>query len=128
MDEAHLVTAARYVALNPVRARLTARAEDWPWSSARAHLAGRDDGVVKVAPLLGRIDNFAAFLSEPFDEDATYAALRRSETIGRPLGTEEWIERLEREHARTLAPRKRGRKPRADGGADKGELFSKLSP
>jgi len=55
MDEAHLFTAARYVSLNPVRARLTARAEDWLWSSVRAHLAGRDDGVVKVAPLLERI-------------------------------------------------------------------------
>lgn len=30
MDEAHLFTAARYVSFNPVRARLTARAEDWP--------------------------------------------------------------------------------------------------
>jgi putative transposase len=40
MDEAHLFAAARYVALNPVRAGLATRAEDWPWSSARAHLAG----------------------------------------------------------------------------------------
>ena len=43
MDEAHLAHAARYVALNPVRARLCERAVNWPWSSARAHLAGRDD-------------------------------------------------------------------------------------
>lgn len=35
MDEAHLVAALRYVALNPVRARLVARAQDWPWSSTR---------------------------------------------------------------------------------------------
>jgi putative transposase len=73
MDEAHLFAAARYVSLNPVRARLAARAEDWSWSSARAHLAGRSDGVVNVAPLLARIDDFAAFLSEPFDEDAARA-------------------------------------------------------
>jgi putative transposase len=127
MDEAHLFAAARYVALNPVRARLAARAEDWPWSSVRAHLAGQDDGVVKVAPPLDRIDDFAAFLGEPFDEDATYSALRRAETIGRPLGAEDWIERLEREHGRTLAPRKRGRKAREDAGAEHG-LFSKPSP
>ena len=38
MDETHLAHAARYVALNPVRARLCDRAEDWPWSSARAPL------------------------------------------------------------------------------------------
>ena len=100
----------------------------WPWSSARAHLAGRADGVVKVAPLLSRIDDFGVFLSEPFDDAAAYAPLRRSETIGRPLGTEDWIDRREREHARMLAPRKRGRKLRVDGGTENGELFSKLSP
>ncbi len=48
MDEDHLMAAARYVALNPVRARLVARADDWRWSSARAHLQGRDDGLVTV--------------------------------------------------------------------------------
>ena len=37
------MTAARYVALNPVRARLVERAEDWRWSSVAAHRAGRDD-------------------------------------------------------------------------------------
>ena len=40
MDEEHLMAAARYVALNPVRARLVERAEDWRWSSVGAHLAG----------------------------------------------------------------------------------------
>ena len=54
MDESHLLAAARYVELNPVRARLAAAARDWPWSSARAHLAGRDDGVVQVKPLKRR--------------------------------------------------------------------------
>jgi putative transposase len=29
MDEQHLVAALRYVALNPVRARLVVQAEDW---------------------------------------------------------------------------------------------------
>ncbi|MGH6785983.1 MAG: transposase, partial [Novosphingobium sp.] len=60
MDEAHLHAALRYVALNPVRARLVARAADWRWSSVRAHLAGRDDHVVRVAPALDRVGDFAA--------------------------------------------------------------------
>jgi putative transposase len=45
MDEEHLMAAARYVGLNPVRARLVARAEDWRWSSVKAHLEGQDDGL-----------------------------------------------------------------------------------
>jgi putative transposase len=48
MDEDRLLAAARYVALNPVRARLASRAQDWRWSSVRAHLVGRDDGLVIV--------------------------------------------------------------------------------
>ena len=55
LDGSHLVAAVRYVELNPVRAWLAERAEDWPWSSARAHLAGRDDGLVAVAPLLDAV-------------------------------------------------------------------------
>jgi hypothetical protein len=32
----------RYIELNPVRAKLARRAEDWQWSSAAAHFAGSD--------------------------------------------------------------------------------------
>jgi putative transposase len=69
MDETHLGHAMRYVSLNPVRARLVERAEDWPWSSARAHLAGKDDDLVKVAPALERYGDFGAFLGGR-DDDA----------------------------------------------------------
>jgi putative transposase len=51
MDEQHLLAAVRYVERNPVRARLCARPEGWPWSTAAAHLAGRDDALVSVRPL-----------------------------------------------------------------------------
>jgi putative transposase len=74
-----LVAAARYLALNPVRARLAARAEDWPWSSARAHLAGRDDALVRVAPLLDRVGRFADLVETDSDRQA-FAALRAAET------------------------------------------------
>ncbi len=51
MDEAHALAAARYIELNPVRARLAAAPEDWPWSSARAHLTGVGDGLTEIAAL-----------------------------------------------------------------------------
>jgi putative transposase len=69
MDEDHLLAAIRHVSLNPVRARLVERARDWLWSSVRAHLAGGDDGVVTVAPVLERVGLFA---DEPFDEGADF--------------------------------------------------------
>jgi putative transposase len=51
MDEPYFVAAARYVEFSPVRAGLVPDAGDWRWTSARAHLWGRDDGLVQVAPL-----------------------------------------------------------------------------
>ncbi len=110
MDEAHLASALRYVALNPLRARLVDRAEDWRWSSARAHLAGAGDGYVDVAPALDRVGDFAAFLGEAFDEALTYAALRKAEGVGRPVGSKEWLADMEARTGMTLAPGKRGPK------------------
>jgi putative transposase len=112
MDEGYLLAAARYVELNPVRAGLVRRPADWRWSSAPAHLAGRDDGVVAVAPLLERVPDWQGFLAGGLEEPAL-DAIRRHERTGRPLGAAPFLERLESQLKRTLAPRKAGRKPKA---------------
>jgi len=110
MDEDYLGAALRYVALNPVRARLVARPEDWQWSSARAHLKRRDDRVATLAPTFDRYPRFADLLAlGPAPE--LFGRLRRAETIGRPLGGEAFIAELERLTHRTLKPGKRGPKP-----------------
>lgn len=110
MDENHLATAIRYVSLNPVRAQLVRRVQDWPWSSVRSHIAGKDDELVTVAPVLTRYGNFKAFLGEEVDDAAAYRALRQSETTGRPLGSDPWIRNLETQTGRQLRPQKRGPK------------------
>lgn len=107
MDEEHLIAAARYVALNPVAARLVARAQDWPWGSARAHLQGKDDELVRVAPLLDRVPDFAGFISTPLDDEAA-RRIERALTIGRPLGSKQWLAAREAELGRRLAPARRG--------------------
>jgi len=111
MDEEHLAAALRYVTLNPVRARLAGRARDWRWSSARAHLGGRDDGVATLAPVRERFPHFANFLSEDAGAE-TIARLRRAETIGRPLGRRTFLDAIERKTQRVLKLAKRGPKPR----------------
>ena len=96
MDEAHLLTAARYVSLNPVRARLVGKPQDWPWPSVRAHLDGADDGLVSVKPLLERVGDVAGLLA-PHPRDAElFQAIRRSENSGRPLAAEDLVKDLER--------------------------------
>lgn len=112
LDEAHLGAALRYVALNPVRARLCKRAVDWPWSSVPAHLGRKDDGLTKREPVLSRYPDFAALIKSGEDE-ALSEKLRQAETIGRPLGTEAFIARLERKSGRPFRPAKRGPKPKS---------------
>ena len=63
MDEAHLAAAVRYLALNPVRARLVEQAHDWPWSSVHSHLSGCNDGIATLAPVLNRFPRFAEFIA-----------------------------------------------------------------
>ncbi len=117
MDEAHTLLAARYIELNPVRARLVERPEDWPWSSARAHLAGTRDGLTVRRALGSRAAAWADFLGAALDEDEL-DAIRRGERTGRPLGSRDFVKRLEAATGRTLAPRKRGPKPRRDAAGD----------
>ena len=113
MDEAYLPAAARYIELNPVRAGLVCNPCDWPWSSARAHLAGRDDPFVKVAPLLAMVPDWAAFLNSAMPEEELRDIRRHSRT-GRPLGDETFLGRLEETIGRALMPQKRGPKPKRD--------------
>jgi putative transposase len=112
MDERHLIAAVRYVSLNPVRARLVLRAAEWPWSSVRAHLAGRDDELVVVAPVLSRVPDFAAFLAPDTEDERSFASIRAAEGTGRPLGNAQFIEELERILGRRIARRAPGRKPK----------------
>jgi putative transposase len=121
MDETHLAATVRYISLNPVRARLVRRAEDWPWSSVRAHLSGRQDGLTTLAPVLSRVPSFAAFIASCPDE-AAFERLRRAETIGRPLGDDGFLARLETLTHRRLKPGKRGPRPSSAPEGEQGEL------
>jgi putative transposase len=110
MDDTYLLGCARYVELNPVRARLVARARDWRWSSARAHLKGRDDELVRVSPLLKLVDDWKAFLGQGLDT-AAREAIRASERTGRPLGDKSFVRKLEKKLDRVLTRGKPGPKP-----------------
>ena len=118
MDEAYLLACARYIERNPVRARLVAWPRDWAWSSARAHLKGRDDGLVSVAPLLDRVGDWKDFLDEKLD-GAVREAIRAAERTGRPLGAPAFVHKLEKKLARPLVKRKPGPKPAEDASQPK---------
>ncbi|MDQ6967895.1 MAG: transposase [Mariprofundaceae bacterium] len=62
MDEEHLAHAVRYVSMNPVRAGLVERAEEWRWSSVASHLSGQDSELVKIAMSLIAMATLPRFL------------------------------------------------------------------
>ncbi len=102
MDDAHRMVAARYIENNPVKAGMVARAEDWPWSSAKAHISGREDGVTALAALSEHIGNWRAMLAKGLEAaDEVESALAR----GRPLAAQSWL----KAHGLPLETPKRGR-------------------
>ena len=110
MDETYLVAAVRYVELNPVRAGLCAHPRDWPWSSVHAHEQGTDDGVVTVAPMLERVSKWQQYLTET-DSKVDVESIRKKTSTGRPLGSSDFINRLESMTGRRLRKRKPGPPP-----------------
>jgi putative transposase len=74
----------------------------------RAHLAGEDDSLVSVRPVLDRWPNFRDWLLEDYEEKFT--SLREAEGIGRPLGTADFVTELEHRLGRPIARRTPGRK------------------
>nr|WP_321532124.1 hypothetical protein [uncultured Desulfuromonas sp.] len=107
MDETHLLAAVRYVEMNPVAANM----ENYLWSSARAHLAGKDDKLVKVKPLLEMVGDWRNFLTRLSDQD--HELMKKHERTGRPLGQASFIDHLEQMTGRVLrlqrpGPKKKG--------------------
>ena len=125
MDDAHTANAVRYIALNPVAAGLVTRAEHWQWSSAAAHLKGKDSHAVRVAPVLERTGDFGAFLYGNHEAEAEAAMIERGLSTGRPMGSRDWLEAQEAKTGLSLIPQKRGRKP--GRGGDRA-VIGKLSP
>ena len=113
LDERHLIAAVRYVELNPVRAQLCKRAEDWHWSSATAHATGKDDLIVNVRPMLDLIPDWRMYLAEGEPTDLL-DELRENSRTGLPSGDEGFVGRLEKETGRKLTRGKPGR-PKKNG-------------
>jgi putative transposase len=109
MDEAHTLAAARYIELNPVRARLVPRPEEWRWSSARAHLSGCGDELTAVGALGVPPPEWGSFLDAGLDQK-TVDAIRNAQRTGRPLGDEVFVRQMEAATGRTLARGKPGPK------------------
>lgn len=111
MDERHLLATVRYTELNPVRAGLCRRPEEWPWSSVHAHLRAANDHLVDVAPMLQRISDWRRYLDWP-EPSAELETIRAHARNGRPAGDEIFLGTLEDMTGRSLRKKRPGPKAR----------------
>lgn len=115
LDERFLWSAIRYVELNPVRAQMVARAEDFPWSSARAHCLGVFDPLLSADPRWTRqiagVGDWSAWLAEGMTA-AEMGLIRERTARGLPCGSDKFLKAMEGFAGRALACRKVGRPPR----------------
>lgn len=111
-SDGHLLTVLCYVERNAVRAGLSDRAEDWPWSSLWARQEGRLGGLLSLWPIR-RPDDWLARVNRP-EPESDLSGVRTSVVRGSPYGSEQWVARTADALglAHTLRPRGR---PRKDG-------------
>lgn len=111
LDESYLWAAIRYVELNPVRAGMVGRAEDYPWSSAPSHCGEWPDpvlcGRIPWQKRIAAIRDWSAWLQAGIRPDEL-ATLRRNTPSGLPCGSEAFVEDLEHRSGRRLRIRAPG--------------------
>ena len=93
MDELYLYRAMRYDELNPVRTNLVESAQDYDWSSARAHVTGINNPLLAPNPLGMSGQEWAAYLREGLAESET-EIFREHTRSASPLGNEDFLRRL----------------------------------
>lgn len=111
LDDAHFWKALAYVERNPVRAGLCRKPWRWVWSSAGAHCGGGDGSrLLDLDGWNGQIDSawWKDHLAEP-DDETEVRRLRLWTSRGRPLGSEEFISKLEIRLGKRLRPLPPGR-------------------
>jgi putative transposase len=109
LDEPSVREEIRFVEMSPVRAGLVDRPENYPWSSARAHVLGELDPALSDGCFLtGEIADWRSYLACGGDEGVVARARARLKT-GRPAGDAEFVKMLEGIVGRRLEARPRGR-------------------
>ena len=130
-EEDYLLACYRYIELNPVRAGMALRPEEYPWSSYRANALGAQDPLLSPHPLylaLGakaesRRIAYQKLFEAHLDQDLV-RDLRACLQTGTPLGNDRFRTQIEKAHGVKVGYSTRGRpkKPPAEPASDEGQL------
>jgi putative transposase len=107
--DSYLWTVSRYIENNPVRAGMVKRPEDYLYSSAKAHVLGRRDPLLKEQ-LFGKgdLNEYRNFIR--FEEDKKILEeIRKQTRLGKPLGDGRFLKTLSEGLGRNLYFRPKGR-------------------
>jgi len=112
MDETHLLKAAHHIEMLPVFSGIAPTPESYLWSSARAHIKGREDKLlIADRPLLHFVpdSDWAAFLHSTASDNERETIERHLQT-GRPRGNDSFLNSVESMLGRPVRPQKPGRR------------------
>jgi len=94
LDEPYMWAAVRYVENNPVRAGMVEKAEEYAWSSARAHCKGIADPILSTEfPPAGAVKNWAMWLRK-IESTRKIEHLRKMTCSGKPCGEKDFASKV----------------------------------
>ncbi len=112
MDELHTTACTRYIERNPVRAKMVKKPYLWKWSSAKIHCGIDKCDELEVNKLFDYIEEkqkgWKEFI-ETFDNSNEIKRIRQQTRKGRPLGANDFVERLEKKLKKVLRLKPKGR-------------------
>jgi putative transposase len=108
-EERYLWAVCRYIENNPLRARIVRKPEGYPYSSAKAHILGKKDPLLREVLLDKReLGEYKKFMK--IEEDKLLQEEIRHQTrSGRPLGDVDFLETLLERLGCNLCFRPKGR-------------------
>src|SRR4030042_4368987 len=107
--DSYLWTVSKYIENNPMRAGIVKKPEDYPYSSAKAHILRKENPILKE-PLFdkGELDEYRRFVK--LEEDKRILEeIRKQTRSGKPLGDGGFLETLSEKMGCSLSFRSRGR-------------------
>ena len=111
MNEGYLYQAIRYIERNPVRAKVVRYAEEYQWSSARAHVFRERNSVLSERMNYIDFTEWQEYLREP-DNGTDRELFKKHESTGRPIGDDAFIIKVETSLNRVIRKQKPGPKPK----------------
>lgn len=120
-SERYFLACHRYIELNPVRAGIVPRAEDYPWSSHRFYARGTPNAVVTAHPIYANLGSDAAERQRVFRalfvsvmEPALLDHIRAAVNSGAALGARSFMESVAAQLCQPVRELRRGKRSDSD--------------